>query len=281
MLERLARSWSLVKASAAVVQSNKTLLVFPCISGLATVTVVLTFLAPLASNWDLEGAPADRDPVIYVWLLLLYVAMYFVSLFFNTALVSVALLRLSGSPAGLRDGLARAVARLPAILGYALLAASVGLVLRVVERRVGWIGRVTAALIGVTWTVVTFLVVPCLAAQRIGPIEAVSQSAALLKRTWGENIAGNVGISFVFTLIYTLIVLGAIALIATVSTSVAPGSLVAIVTLAVVLSLATATMHATLQGVYSAALYCYATLGDAVPGFSAEALGGAFQHRKP
>jgi len=280
MLERLARSWSLVKASAAIVRSNKALLVFPCLSGLATVAVVLTFLVPLARDWGLEGAPAERDPVIYVWLLLLYVALYFVSLFFNTALVSVALLRLSGNPAGLRDGLARAIARLPAIVGYALLAASVGLLLRIVEERVGWIGRITAALIGVTWTVVTFLVVPCLAAQRIGPIEAVSQSAALLKRTWGENIAGNVGIGFVFTLIYVLIALGTIALM-TAALPGSPGSLVAIVALAIVLSLATAAVHATLQGVYSAALYCYATLGEAAPGFSAEALGGAFRHRKP
>lgn len=280
MLDRLSRSWSLIKASVGVVRHNKTLLVFPCLSGLASIGVMVTFIVPLIGRWDYEPAPGDQEPLVYAWFLLLYFTLYFVGVFFNTALVSVALLRLSGRPGGIRDGLARAVERIPAILGYALVAASVGLVLRAVEERIGLIGRMTAAVIGVTWTVATFLVVPCLAAQRIGPLQAVSESAALLKRTWGENIAGNVGLGLVFGLIYASIVLGMLALIGAAVPDVEPGMLGAIVVAGLVLLVAMVVLHSTLQGVYAAALYCYATLGEDVPGFSHDSLGGAFRHRK-
>jgi hypothetical protein len=280
VFDRLARSWSLIKASASVVRSNKTLLLFPVVSGIATTIILVTFLLPLARDLDLERSSSPGQTMQYIWLGLLYVVLYFVTIFFNTALVSVALLRLTGSPAGFRDGFARAVTRLPAILGYALLAASVGLLLRGIEERAGWIGRFTAGLIGVTWTVASFLVVPSLAARDIGPIEALRHSATLLKRTWGENIAGNAGISFVFTLIYVAIVFGMIGLLAA-TANVSIEAAIGIVTIGVVLLLAAIVLHSTLQGVYAAALYCYATLGEAATGFSADALDAAFRARTP
>jgi Family of unknown function (DUF6159) len=280
MFDRLGRSWSLIKASAAIVRSNKSLLLFPIVSGIATIVIVVLFLLPLADGWDLDRSSSAGETTIYVWLGLLYLTLYFVSLFFNTALVSVALLRLTGSPGGVGDGFARAATRLPAIFGYALLAASVGVLLRMIEERAGWIGRITAGLIGLTWTVATFLVVPTLAARDVGPIEALTQSATLLKRTWGENIAGNAGIGFVFTLVYISIVVGTIALLAGIPTQ-SPEILVAIVVTAVTLLLAMIILHSALQGVYAAALYCYATSGEAATGFQAAALDGAFRNRRP
>jgi hypothetical protein len=279
MFERFRRSWSLIKASAALVRENRALLLFPVFSGIAMLAVIVTFLIPLAGNLEIDRVAQDENTAFYVWGFLLYVTLYFVSIFFNTALVSVALLRMSGSDGGVRAGLARASARLPAILGHAVIAATVGLVLRAIEERVGWVGRVTAGLIGVVWTVATFLVVPCLAARSIGPIEAVSESAELLKKTWGENIAGNVGIGLLFTVGYGLVILGAVAMISTAGT-VPAGLFAAILILLGAVFVALIVWHAALQGVYSAALYCYATLGEPAPGFSGDALGGAFRTRK-
>jgi hypothetical protein len=276
---RFARSWSLIKASAALVRSNKTLLLFPIVSGCAMLIIVVSFVVPLALVGELDGSSPARRALPYVWLLLLYVALYFVGLFFNTALVSVALLRLTGQPAGPREGFARAAARIPAILGYAILAASVGWLLRIIEERVGWLGRITAGLIGLTWTVASFLVVPSLAARSIGPFEALRESVGLLKKTWGENVVGNVGIGFVFGIGYALIFVGMLATVGSLA-DVVPSLAIAIVLILAVAGLAMIVFHATLQGVYSAALYCYATLGDDVPGFSANTLAGAFRNRK-
>jgi hypothetical protein len=275
---RLARSWSLIKASAALVRSNKTLLLFPMFSGLSMLAIIVSFGAPLALLGELDNAGAAREALPYVWLFVLYLALYFVGLFFSTALVSVALLRLTGHPAGLREGLARAVTRSPAILGYAVLAATVGWMLRIIEERVGWLGRITAGLIGMTWTVVTFLVIPSLAARSMGPLDALSESAALLKKCWGENLAGNAGLGLVFGIGYALVFIGMLAAAWNLADA-PPALMVAIVLALAVALLAMIVLHATLQGVYSAALYCYATLGDTVPGFSAETLAGAFRDR--
>jgi hypothetical protein len=279
MFDRLARSWSLIKASAHVVSENKSLLLFPVLSGIASLIVVMSFVLPVAGDLIAEQQLDRSEPTVYAWMLLFYLALYFVSVFFNTALVSVALLRLSGQPAGIGDGLSRAVSRLPAILGYALIAASVGLLLRAIEERVGWIGRITAALIGVTWTVTTFLVVPCLAAREIGPLDAVKQSASLLRQTWGENIAGNAGIGLLFSLLYFVVFAVTIGLLVNLPADTS-GAFVAVLGTGIVVFLGIVVVHMALQGVYAAALYCYATLGEAAPGFSTDALGGAFRNRR-
>ena len=57
MFDRLGRSWSLIKASAAVVRSNKSLLLFPVVSGIASIAILMTFLLPLAGD-------SDRQPIL-------------------------------------------------------------------------------------------------------------------------------------------------------------------------------------------------------------------------
>ena len=48
MFEKLSRSWALVKASAAVLQADKKLLVFPALSALCVVVVSVSFFIPAA-----------------------------------------------------------------------------------------------------------------------------------------------------------------------------------------------------------------------------------------
>ena len=81
---------------------------------------------------------------------------YFVAIFFNTALVGAAMIRMDGGNPTLRDGLAIARSRVGRIFGYAVIAATVGLLLQALEQRVGWVGRFVIKLIGVTWTLATF-----------------------------------------------------------------------------------------------------------------------------
>src|SRR5690606_40814523 len=67
--------------------------------------------------------------------------------------------------------------------------------------------------IGLAWTLATFLVVPVLVSQNVGPIEALKESVSLLKRSWGENLAGNVGIGLAFGLITAVVAIVSIALV--------------------------------------------------------------------
>jgi hypothetical protein len=272
MAGKFSRSWALMKASAEVLRSDKSLLVFPLLSGVCSLVVMASFLIPVAAM-TLEG---ERLGVHYQhglstasWTLLFffYLVQYAVIFFFNTALAGVALKRLRGEQAGVSDGLALARSRFGAILGYALIAATVGLLLRMVQERLGLIGRFVVGLIGLAWTVATFLVVPVLASEGVGPVDAVQRSVELLRRTWGENLIG-----FVFVLVSVVLVGGAFS----------THSIAAVVTAigVVVLGFVTlALVQSSLQGIYAAALYRYAEEGEAGAGFPPALLEQAFRSK--
>src|SRR5207344_793143 len=140
------------------------------------------------------------QPLAMLIAFLCYLVQYTVISFANTALVGAALIRLRGGDPTVADGFRIASQRLVPILGYALIAATVGTALRVITERVGIIGRIVISLIGFAWTIATYLVVPVLAAEDIGPVDAVKRSTQLLKSTWGEQLVGNAGVNAVFGL---------------------------------------------------------------------------------
>jgi hypothetical protein len=216
----------------------------------------------------------------YLLLFAFYLVQYTVIIFFQTALTGVALQHLRGEPTSVSEGFALARSRFGNILGYALIAATVGLVLRMVQERLGLIGRLVVGFLGLAWTVATFLVVPLIAAEDVGPIDAVKRSVELLKRSWGENLIGNGGIGVVFTLVFMLTIF-AIALL--VAGAVATHSVVAIVLVAVVAIGAFVLLgliQSSLQGIYSAALYRYAESGEASVGFDQVLLEQAFRSKQ-
>ena len=276
---RFARSLELVKASWAVVKADKELLLLPVISVIALIVILGSLAVPVAVLGGFTSGAVSGDPGTGAMLgaLLFYVVAYFITLFFNTALVGAALMRMDGEDPTLRDGLRIARERAGRILGYAVIAATVGLLLRAIEERVGWIGQIVVKLIGVGWTLATFLVVPVLVTRDLGPVEAVKESAELLRRTWGENLIGNVGLGVVFAVAYIALILVGVAL-AVLAAQAGIVLLVGLVVLVGVIALlGLSALHATMQGVYSAALYRYATDHQTpLPGFGPELLGHAF-----
>ena len=274
-----------MKASATVLRSDKSLLVFPLLSGLCTLLVAASFLIPVAVM-VIGGEHAGQDfhqrmPMgAYLLMFAFYLVQYFVIIFFQTALTGVALMHLRGEPTSVAAGFALARSRLPHIFGYALIAATVGLLLRMVQERLGLIGRLVVGFLGLAWTVATFLVVPILASQDVGPVDAVKRSVELLKRSWGENLIGNGGIGVVFGLLMLLAVLVAAALI---GGAVASQSIVAIVFAVVVVVfgfILLGLIQSSLHGIYAAALYRYAESGEASVGFDQGLLEQAFRSKQ-
>src|SRR5690606_28431026 len=194
-----------------------------------------------------------------------------------TALVGAALIRLRGGDPTVADGFRIALSKLPTILGYAAIAATVGMVLRALQERAGFIGRFVVGLVGAAWSIATFLVVPVLVSNDVGPIEAVKRSAALLGKTWGQNLIGNTGIGLVFGLaLFALVVVGG-GVIALAATSGVTSLLVVAIAAMVVALLLLILIQAALQGVYAAALYRYAEEGEAGGGFQHEMVADAFR----
>ncbi|MES2128763.1 MAG: DUF6159 family protein [Pseudomonadota bacterium] len=281
MFERFTRSLNLVRASASVLAQDTHLLVFPLCSGVAFLMVAACFLLPLfgLGGFDaLEQGEVGRAPV-YAFAFAFYVVQYVVIFYFNTALVGATMIRLDGGVPTIGDGLRVANARFGTILGYAVIAATVGMVLRMIQERVGFVGKWIAGLLGAGWTVATALVVPVLVARDVGPVEAVRDSAVLLKRTWGENVIGNVGMGLAFTVLHLALGLGGVALILGAAYLHSMVLVALLVAALVILILGSVLVHAALGGIYSAALYRYAVHGEAAGGFGNAALQSAFRSK--
>jgi hypothetical protein len=284
MFARLERSWNLVKASADVLQQDKELLIFPLISTISLIVVMACFALPVFGLASMDMLPRRADghasPVMYVIAFLFYFTQYFVIFFFNTALVGAAMMRLDGKDPTVQDGIRIATSKIVVIMGYAFIAATVGMILRVIQERVGFIGKIIVAIIGAGWSLATYMVVPVLADRDVGPVEAIRESAALLRETWGENLIGQAGLGLAFGFImFVVIVFGAFI----VSVAFLSHKFWLLVLALVVAALAvavTALVQAALSGIYAAALYRYATKSEGSQGFSKEAMELAFAPKR-
>jgi hypothetical protein len=281
MFQKLSNSWELVKASYSVLRADKELVVFPLVSALGTLAVMIVFAIPALIAGVFNKLADSSGPGIfgYVIAFLFYLVMYFVVIFSNSALVGAAMIRLRGGDPTLRDGFQIAMDHLPQIFGYALISATVGLVLRWLRERGGLVGSIVAWLGNLAWDIATFLVVPVLVVENIGPVDAIKRSTSLLKKTWGEQIVGNFSISFVFGLITLVAIL--IIGVPLVILAAATGSVVLIVlavAVVVVLVMGISLVASTLQGIYVAALYRYAVEGEINPQyFRADLVQNAFR----
>lgn len=279
MFDRFKRSFDLVRASAQVLRQDTHLVLFPLISALALLLVVVAFALPVFGFESIDGI---GRPGLYSIGFAFYVVQYFVIFYFNAALVGAVMIRLDGGSPTLADGLRIANSRLGAILGYAVISATIGVVLRAIQERVGFIGRLIAGLIGAGWAVATFLVVPVIVTRDSGALGSISESAALLKRTWGENVVGQGGLGAAFGLLYFILIMSVVALallLAPLASAISPALVILFAVTVVLAFLACVLIHATLTGIYSAVLYRYAVDGSGTSGFDADVLGAAFQRK--
>jgi hypothetical protein len=133
--------------------------------------------------------------------------------------------------------------------------------------------------LGVAWTLATFLVVPVLVAEDVGPIDALKKSVALLKRTWGENAVGNVGIGLVFGLLMFAAIIVSVVLVVA-AASVSPKLAIPVGLVAILAIVMLGIIQSALSGIYSAALYRYATDGSAPVGFEGASMATAFAPKR-
>jgi hypothetical protein len=116
---------------------------------------------------------------------------------------------LNGDAVSIRRGYQVAAARWRAILFWSLFAGTVGYLIRAIEQRVGFLGRLIAGFIGMAWSISCVFVIPTLVrdVETANPLQLLRNSAGLLKRTWGELVIGFVGLELVFLAIIVPLIL--------------------------------------------------------------------------
>ena len=271
---------ALAKQSWRVLMLDKELLVFPLLSGIACVLVLASFIAGIWGSGIAQTNEDVSEPVIWVTLFAYYFANYFVIVFFNSALIACAMIRFQGGDPTVGDGLRAAGARIAQITAWALLAASVGVVLRLIEERVQFVGRIVIALLGAAWTIAAYFAVPVLVVEKVGPVDAFRRSAALIRKTWGESLVSNVGIGLVTFLAGALIVVTTVAVTGVLAVKLASLTVVwtGLAVLAVLLVLL-ALVSSALSSIVLAALYLYAAEQKLPEAFEGTALPEAFAAR--
>ena len=272
MFESIGRSIELVKTSWNILMDDKKLLVFPILSGIVTILVVLTFILPLLFSGALMGK-AHAGPLVYYGLLFLfYVVSYFVVIFFNTALITCVNAKLNGRDLTVGEGLSAAAKHIPAIAGWAVISATVGLVLHLLEERSGFIGQIALSLVGGAWALVTFFVVPVLVIEDKGVFESIKESLSLIRKTWGESIIGAGGMAVVFVVIG---ILGGLCVLGTLFLGIEL-LFYAAFALFLLLIVVLAIVYYAMQGIFVTALYTYAMTGTVPAAFNRDIIENAF-----
>lgn len=287
MAGRIARSWSITKQSWLVLMQDKHLMIFPLISAVCAIFIVLGGIIPAIAycmNNPNGQTPEDalksisQNPIWWLGVFTLYFLCFTVVTYFNAALVACVTARFEGRDSSALAGLKLATARLPKILAWAFLSATLGVVLQMLKERAGWLARIFLKGVEVMWTIATFFVVPVLVMENLGPIDAVKRSVEVLRKTWGESLVAQFGTS----LAITLITLGAMLL----STLIGLGISLAVknplpvaigLGVGFLLALVATLIGTTLKSILVVACYRYASGHEIPASFDADSLRSAFR----
>ncbi|HMK80989.1 MAG TPA: DUF6159 family protein [Xanthobacteraceae bacterium] len=290
MLGRIARGWSMAKASFTVLRDYPKLLVLPVLAAAALIlALAVLFGIFMFEAGSFQGAGRLVDSLEHTWdgnkiaigagVIALAWLFTSLSLYFNAALVFCALRAFNGERPSIREGLATAMGRLPQIISWAFVAAVVGFIINLIQQtlkdKLGFLGSLLGGVFDFAWAAITYFVLPVLVVEGLGPVGAVKRSSSILKQTWGETATGSVGlgaIGFLLCLPAFLVIALGIFLASSMGNA---GFAFVLFPLAFVYIVAVSTVMGTLGTVLQTGLYVYATTGKAP--FDETLMRGAFQ----
>jgi hypothetical protein len=273
-MSRIKRGWGLTKKSWGLLNEHRELIRFPLYGAVATVPLAILFLGPGLYLLDKDSL-AGAIPVLVIGVYVLSV----VGFYFSVGLAAAANMIFNGQQATVADGLAVSRANFSQICGWAALSTAISVLMGVLENQGGIAGNIAARLVGMAWSLVTFLAVPVIAIEGTGPLETLKRSASIFRQRWGQQITGNIAIGAAVFLIGVLpAVLLIVAGVALWSSASFLGAVLVVIG-ALILAVAMLVSRA-LSGVFGVALYRYALDGQAVGGFTSEELESAVKVKK-
>jgi hypothetical protein len=273
--ERLGFGWRMGMTSLGVVARDKTLMLFPILSGICGLLLVAAFVFGIGPE-NLKAAgqaqqAGEVPPIYYAYAFAGYFGLSFIAVYFNVALIAAAQQSLSGKDTTLGDGLGVANRHLGKIAGWALISGTVGLLLNALENN-GKVGSVVRMMLGAAWAVITYFIVPVMIFENQAPTSAIGRSASLMKATWGENAGAQVGIGLV-----TVAAIVGVMVVGTAGSVLVPQAGAVLVPLLVLAVPAIILLSLAAKAVLAVGLYEFATKGGSGTAFKAEELRAAFR----
>lgn len=262
-----SRSFHIFKESLSVLRKDKEIMLFPILSGIFTMMamagmvyagVITGFFARLGNGSELES-----NILGYAGLFVWYFVSWFIVIFFNVAVIHCAKIRFEGGDPTIADGFRASTTHLGRIATWALVAATVGLLIRIAADRAKFVGKIVASIAGAAWAIATFFIVPVIIFEKKSMKDSIKQSANLVKKTWGESLvsAGGVGL-FMMMLGAAGLLLPIAGMFISVQAAVIGLGIMAFYWLGLMV------VSSALTGIFRAGLYLYATEGKLPQGFT-------------
>jgi hypothetical protein len=282
-LSAFKRSNLLLSQSYAILRGNESLVWLPVVSAFFSLLVLITFIGPILAFHNVtfpllvaKTLTPKQSTIFWLYTFVDYIISFGVVTFFNTALMYCAKQLLSGNSATSRDGIAFAWTRIRVIAGWAVVSATVGVVLRMIEDRVPFVARIAMAAVGTVWSIATFFVVPSFVYEDISIVDALKKSGSAISKTWGVGVAYYFSfgiIELVFVLVSLIPVI--FGIISQNVTDIVVGVGITLVALIVYATYSTA-----LKAIYETALYQYSLTGVLPSQYDPELITGAFRNKK-
>jgi len=195
---------ALLQASLALFRQDRQMIWLPVMSAASALAAFALITGPLTFLLGNNGY------AVIVAVACGSVVASAATVIFNVALCFAAVDRIEGRTPTVAGALAQAWVRKGVIFKWAILSAVVGTAIRALEERLGLVGRLIGIAGGLAWAVATFMVIPVLAFEEVGPIEALKRSSAIFKAQFGTVVRGGLrfGLLFLGLVIAALAVMG-------------------------------------------------------------------------
>ncbi len=281
------RSWDITKQSFRIIRSDKEIIVFPILASVFSTIFFVLMVIPffVASIMEQLGLDKLGAVAMYVIIFVLYLGLAFISTFFNVAVVYCAKKRFEGGDPTFAEGMREAFKRVHLIFLWSILSATVGLILRIVERgaqKSDGLGKIVLSILvgvaGAAWSIVSLFVVPSIVFDNVGPFQALKNSVNTLKKTWGESLVREYGLGmaqFAVILIGGLVLLVPGILLISFYWPVGVGLIGVFILYIIIVSL----LFSTADTIFNTALYMYAKDGQVPSVYSGETLKNAFRKK--
>lgn len=287
MFETFSRSWEITKLSFSVIKKDKELLLFPLLAGIFSIIFFLTMLFPSIITSFMKGTGTGSYGIMeYLLIFITYLGLAFIATFFNVCVIYTTKIRFDGGNATFWESINFARSKIKLILAWSVIAATVGLILRLIDNiaeRSGESGRlvlnILTSILGMMWSIITIFVVPAMVYNNLGPVDAIKKSVGTLKRTWGESLISYFGLGLIQFLFFLLGIIATFILLFVLAGLGSIGIIITVV-IALLYFLGVILVFNVANTIFNTALYVYADTGKIPEGYSKETMQNAFRPKE-
>lgn len=279
---RIKAGWQLSKKAWGVVKSNPGLMKLPVTGGIFAFIAFLIFGSPGTVLVSADDASTGQ---LVAGGILLTIGLYlsaFATFYYGVALASAADQVFRGQPADNKAGVAVARSRIGAIAQWTVVVTIVSLVLNFLRDRGGLAGNIVAGIGAAIWSLITFMAIPVIAFEGLGPAATIKRSSSMFKNKWGEQITGNIaigGITGLIMLLGILIAVGGVFVLVSGSSAAAVAG-AGILLLGIAIFIVGAVIGQAMRGVFGVAMYHYIVQEEVVGPFTAGEFESAVKPKK-